>query len=171
MMLEKEGFNTSAVMGNHDKLLLDLYDDRIGIRNFKEKGGDQTLKSFGVGLCRDIPQKYFKFIERLSPFIITGDYVIVHAGINFGADDPWKDFQSMMTIRDYHVGEDQSKFKKIIHGHQASPLKDILNMVLDESATTLNLDNGCVYTEREGMGNLFVLNLEDMSFHILPCLD
>jgi serine/threonine protein phosphatase 1 len=171
MELQISGIRIQAVMGNHDKLLLDLMDNLITISQFEEKGGDWTMKSFDATTCRDIPQKYFKFIEGLSQYLIIGNLVIVHAGINFKSGDPWRDYESMRTIRNYRVSENRKGYRRIIHGHQASTLSEILSRVLDEEANTINLDNGCVYTEREGMGNLFVLNLKDMSFHILPCMD
>ena len=172
MDLNSAGFDIQSVMGNHDKLLLDLKNNRIDIRQFEEKGGDQTLKSFDARSCKDIPGKYFKFIEGLSQYLIIDNYIIVHAGINFDSADPWNDFESMRTIRNYKVDENvQSGYRRIIHGHQASTLQEILNKVLDEESVTLNLDNGCVYKGSEDAGNLFVLNLTDMSFHVLPCLD
>jgi len=171
MMLERKGFKTSSVMGNHEKLLLDMFHGTKGISESIEKEKDRMLRSFGVESIHAIPCKYFNFIEKLSPYLIIGEYVIVHAGINFQAEDPWKDFQSMLTIRDYHVDDENLEFRKIIHGHQAIPLKDIIIKITDQASNTINLDNGCVYAEREGMGNLVVLNLTNTSFHILPCLD
>jgi serine/threonine protein phosphatase 1 len=169
--LQGSGFNISAVLGNHEKLLLDMYYQGPPVPDFFQKGGDQTLKSFGVNTIQDIPRKYIHFIEKLSPYLIIGSYVIVHAGINFKAEDPWSDIDSMLTIRGFQAKADDIEYDKVIHGHQASPLKDILARLLDQNAASINLDNGCVYTNREGMGNLFVLNLADMSFHIQPCLD
>jgi len=169
--LEGSDIAMSAVLGNHEKLLLDMYYQDPEVPVFMQKGGDQTLKSFGVNTVRDIPQTYIRYIEKLPPYLIIGTDVIVHAGINFQAEDPWSDVESMLTIRDFQANPDDMEYDKIIHGHQASPLKDILPRVTDPHAVSINLDNGCVYTDREGMGNLFVLNLADMSFHIQPCLD
>jgi serine/threonine protein phosphatase 1 len=169
--LDQAGYKTRSVLGNHEKLLLDIYHRDTVLQDFFQKGGDQTLRSFGANTIQDIPRKYIQFIEKLSTYLILGPYVIVHAGINFRADDPWTDFHSMLTIRNFQVDGAALEYDKVIHGHQASPLKDILTNVIDKNATSINLDNGCVYTNREGMGNLFVLNLADMSFHIQPCLD
>jgi serine/threonine protein phosphatase 1 len=169
--LEGSGFTFNAVLGNHEKLLLDMYYQDPPVSEFYQKGGDQTLKSFGVNTIQGIPGKYIRFIEKLSPYLIIGQYVIVHAGLNLHAKDPWSDIVSMLTIRNFHADAEKMEYDKVIHGHQAIPLKNILAGVMDQNATSINLDNGCVYTNREGMGNLFVLNLSDMSFHIQPCLD
>ena len=169
--MQGSGFSINAVLGNHEKLLLDMYYQGPPVQDFFQKGGDQTLKSFGVSTIQDIPQKYIHFIETLSPYLIIGPYVIVHAGINFEAEDPWSDIDSMLTMRGFQANANDMEYEKVIHGHQAIPLKDIIVRLIDQNAASINLDNGCVYTNREGMGNLFVLNLADMSFHIQPCLD
>jgi serine/threonine protein phosphatase 1 len=171
VMLERKGIKISSVMGNHEKLLLDMYYGSKKIPEMFRNEKIPMLKSFDVESIQDIPGKYIEFIEKLSPYLIVDDYVIVHAGINFSAEDPWNDYQSMYTLRNYQVTDQTLEYRKIIHGHQASPLKDILIKIMDEYSRTINLDNGCVYTWREGMGNLVVLNLTNMSIHIQPCLD
>ena len=75
------------------------------------------------------------------------------------------------TIRDFMASPQKLKYKKVIHGHYAKPLQDILYNLIEKKGYVLNIDNGCVYTHREGMGNLFILNLNNLSYHIQPCLD
>ncbi len=171
MTLEEKGYHVTAVRGNHEQLLLDALENRNAIPAFLSKGGDTTLQSFGVNDVHRIPGKYINFIEGLDYFLELESFFIVHAGFNFTVADPLGDFMSMLTIRDYPVKPEMIGMKKIIHGHNATLLDDILEGILGENEHTINLDNGCVYAGKEGVGNLIILDLTDLSFYIQPCLD
>ena len=171
MKLKKQGLDIHTIMGNHEKLLLNAINNPDRYDEFINKGGDSTLRSFGVNHVNDIPDRYIYFMEELCYFIELKEYMIVHAGFNFTSEDPFTDYNSMLTIRNFPVDINRINHKTIIHGHNASTLQDILETVMNGKSSVKNLDNGCVYTEREGMGNLFVLNLTNMSFHVQPCID
>ncbi len=171
IMLRQKGFKIHTLMGNHEKCLLNAINNPDGSKDFINKGGDESLRSFGVGHVKDIPDKYVKFIKDLGYFIELKEFVIVHAGLNFLIDDPFKDYHAMLTIKNFPVDIERLNNKKIIHGHNACTLREIMDNLMNEKKSVINLDNGCVYTNRASMGNLFVLNLTNMSFHIQPCLD
>ena len=169
--LIEQGYQVHAVRGNHEQLLLNALEDESKVNDFLVKGGLDTLESFSSASVTEIPEHYIRFMDELPYFIELEDYFIVHAGFNFAAPDPFKDLDSMLYIRDFSIDPATVNYKRIIHGHYALPLEEILYNLIERKSYALNIDNGCVYTHREGMGNLFVLNLDDLSYHIQPCLD
>jgi len=169
--LIEAGYKIQAVRGNHEQLLLNAINDQTSVEDFILKGGLATLESFNVETVSEIPDHYIEFINKLPFYIELEDFFVVHAGFNYSASDPFSDLYSMLHIRDFVVDPEKTHYKTIIHGHYATPLQDILYHVMETKNYKLNIDNGCVYTHREGMGNLFVLNLSDLSYIIQPCLD
>ena len=169
--LIEKGYKILAVRGNHEQLLLNAISDETNVQEFILKGGLDTLESFNVNTVDDIPGRYIDYISELPYYIELDDFYIVHAGFNYLSSDPFGDYDSMLHIRDFVVNPEKTKYKTIIHGHYATPLQDILYHVIERKDYRINIDNGCVYTHREGMGNLFVLNLKDLSYFIQPCLD
>ena len=150
---------------------MNAIEDRNTTEEFILSGGLDTLESFHVRKVDEIPDRYIQYISKLPYYIELEDYFIVHAGFNFSCQNPFQDEVSMLTIRDYTVKPEILNYKKIIHGHHARSLQEILYDLIEKKGYALNIDNGCVYTNREGMGNLLVLMLNDLSYHIQPCLD
>ncbi len=171
LSMENSGYPVRYIRGNHEQLLLDALEHPGKTGDFISKGGDATLKSFNVADVIDIPAKYINFIKELPYYIELEDFIIVHAGLNFEKEDPYEDKNSMLNIRDFPVIPSKIGGKKIIHGHNASSLDQILGPLFSERHPVVNLDNGCAYKERKMMGNLVVLNLNTWSVHIQPCID
>jgi serine/threonine protein phosphatase 1 len=171
IQLRQEGYHINSVRGNHEQMLLNAIEDENMVHNFKLKGGLDTLESFDVHEVGHIPEKYIDFIQDLPFYLELEDCFIVHAGFNFSIEDPFEDLEAMLTIRDFTPVPEILKYKKIIHGHNARTFQEILYHLIEKNEYALNIDNGCVYTHREGMGNLLTLNINDMSYHIQPCLD
>jgi len=166
MSLIQNDIKVYSVRGNHEQLLLDAFNNNEKNELFKDRGGKETLESFQVGNIRDIPNVYIDFINELPYFIELKDYVIVHAGFDFSLDNPFSDYESMLTIRNFTMSPASLNYRKVIHGHNAINLQEIYRSIIEPDSYQLNIDNGCVYKDKEGMGNLFVLNLNDHSFHI-----
>ena len=166
MSLIQNDIKVYSVRGNHEQLLLDAFNNNEKNELFKDRGGKETLESFQVGNIHDIPNVYIDFINELPYFIELKDYVIVHAGFDFSLDNPFSDYESMLTIRNFTMSPASLNYRKVIHGHNAINLQEIYRSIIEPNSYQLNIDNGCVYKDKEGMGNLFVLNLNDHSFHI-----
>lgn len=166
MTLMQNDIKVYSVRGNHEQLLLDAFEDEEKNELFKTRGGKETLDSFQVQHVQDIPEVYIEYISALPYFIELKDFVIVHAGFDFSLNDPFSDPESMLTIRNFSVQPASFNYRKVIHGHNAINLQEIFRNVIETDSYQLNIDNGCVYKDKEGMGNLFVLNLNDHSYHI-----
>jgi serine/threonine protein phosphatase 1 len=171
MSLEKGGWNVHAVRGNHEQMLLDALEDKNTLPFFLAKGGYETIRSFNVDKISEIPDHYIEFINELEYYIELDNYYIVHAGFNFNPEDPFEDLDAMMTIRDFRVDPEKIGYKTIIHGHHAKTLEEIREGIVKNNKYIINLDNGCVYRHRAGMGNLVVMDISDHSYVIQPCID
>jgi serine/threonine protein phosphatase 1 len=171
LQMIKEGYTIKSVRGNHEQLLLSAIEDEHAVDDFLLRGGLDTLESFGIDSVAEIPDRYVRFISELPYYIELDQYYIVHAGFNLFLENPFDDTTSMLTLKDFTVIPEKLNYKRIVHGHYARPVQDILYNFLEKNGYAYNIDNGCVYTHREGMGNLFILNLDELTYHIQPCLD
>ena len=98
--LKNDGYNVTALKGNHEDFMVELYDaekqakntwwHRLGDRKHKvwmEIGGKATLSSFGVTHVRDVPVDYIEWMRGLKYYILLDKFVLVHAGLNFKNED------------------------------------------------------------------------------------
>ena len=158
--LQREGYHVVGLMGNHEEMLLNARTDEDEAQRLLRHGGQQTLLSFGVADLADIPPPYFDWIEQLPSLLILENYVLVHAGLNFELLNPFADEQAMRWIRDSPVNPKLIGYRVLVHGHTPVALGSIRNRLKQESITEINLDGGCVYSEREGQGHLVAFELE-----------
>ncbi len=169
MNLEKEEYEVHFIRGNHEDMCIKAYtaDQKrrfLGAKHDEQKsweavGAGETLKSFGVKHPREIPKIYIEWMEHCVPFIELEDYILVHAGMNFHAEDPFADEKSMMWTRNFRVDFTKSHGKKVIHGHipvDYSFMKLVINQ--NENYDFIALDNGVFDNGKPGMGNLIAFN-------------
>lgn len=185
MRLEQSGIPTICLLGNHEEAILHAYQKEVKLHKtfslFPKKnkplkfwlgiGGESTLESFGVKKVRHIPEHYFEWIRNLQLYYLSEKYVVVHAGLNFEAEDPFLDTEAMTKVRDFKVDFDKSGYRKIIHGHVQLSLDFIKSTIDDKATTFIGLDNGCVHRKRIGMGNLLALELNSLELRIQPNID
>ena len=69
--LRNSGYNVQCLRGNHEQYLLDGLEFSWEEIAFKNRGGKETLASFGVEDIHKIPQKYLDFISALPFYIET----------------------------------------------------------------------------------------------------
>jgi serine/threonine protein phosphatase 1 len=176
MQLPQQGIELKALMGNHEISLLDAYQMEFQLpkpsfwkkpKNEKKLawysyGGDTTMKSFGIEDIKQIPSEYIQWLESLDYYYSTRNYVMVHAGLNFREEDPFVDKHAMLWIRDFKVDKARIGNRKVIHGHVPVHMDLILECLNTSGYDFIDLDNGCVYTDRPGMGNLVALELGSM---------
>jgi serine/threonine protein phosphatase 1 len=168
--LIQQGYFVKNLMGNHEDLLLKVLNNEIDYSNFLDKGGKSTLDSFGVREVSAIPSMYLDFLKNLEYFIELQDTLLVHAGFDFSSPEPFREYDSMLNIREFGWNSDKTGNRRIIHGHVPTPLTDIVHQFSTKNQL-LDLDGGCVYPHRAGMGNLLALDLTSWKLFIQPCLD
>ena len=169
--LKRHGFKARTLSGNHEAMMLDALEDTESLAHWNMNGGRQTLTSFGVTAIRDVPPSYWLFLQHLEYFIELDDYLLVHAGFNFRAENPLTDFDSMLWIRNFQVDQEFLGQRKIVHGHTPTPVHKI-SQTIENKAQVINIDAGCVYVNRmAGLGYLTGLNLDTLEYFLVPNQD
>jgi Calcineurin-like phosphoesterase. len=181
MQLENEEFDVHFIIGNHEDYCIKAWEadqkkSLFGIKKTAQKeweryGGKQTLQSFGAKKPSEIPVAYIDWMKKCKPFIELEKYILVHAGMNFNAEDPFKDTRSMMWVRDFKVDYSKTHGKKIIHGHVPVDLCFIDLLLHSNTYKFIALDNGVYSVDSPGFGNLIALNIDTREIRIQFNLD
>ena len=165
LKLKFSGYQIRTLMGNHEAMMLDALEDTESLLHWRLNGGNQTLASFGVTTLQDIAPSYWLFLQNLEYYITLDDYILVHAGLNFNAPNPFADIDSMLWIRNFTVDNELLGKRKLVHGHTPTPAVDIAQNIKSKPQV-INIDGGCVYLKRmPGLGFLTALNLDTLEFH------
>lgn len=109
---------------------------------------------------KKVKPRYEDFLRSLPHYILSGDnYVLIHAGLNFAAD-PLTAFDEMLFLREMDYRPERIGNRKVIHGHTPTNMANIV-AALQHRLPVINLDNGCVYTDkRPQRGQLISLELD-----------
>lgn len=170
MDLQEGGWNIHCLKGNHEDYCVRCWEADREWHLFKPDlqklwenvGAKATYKSFGVKRPREIPEKYIEWMRNLPYYYEIENYILVHAGMNFHAEDPFEDTQSMINTRDFKVDFSKTRGKRIIHGHLPEDYSFIDHVVHNQdSYDFIVLDNGVFYSKKTGMGNLMAFNPDD----------
>lgn len=156
MKLQKQGFYIYTLRGNHEEMLLESQQrGKQDLLNFTFEQNSRDL----LNNREELSGRYVKFIKRLPYYFLLEDFVLVHAGFNFSARNPLKDYRAMLYIRDFPVDLSFLKERRLIHGHNPKPLS-LIEAFINEKSPVIPLDNGCVYWgKRADHGHLLAFNL------------
>jgi serine/threonine protein phosphatase 1 len=171
LQLKQTGFKIQALKGNHEDMLLKSILDPSYLKMFLYNGGERTLESFSVSHPRLLPEKYLDFFQSLPFYAIYKEFILVHAGVNSDAEDPLRDYDSMIWTRRFKV-EGKIAHNFVVHGHTPVPIMEIQESarVVDRDRK-INIDNGCVFGLNEFYGNLCCLELETRKIYFQPNID
>ncbi|MFZ4523951.1 MAG: metallophosphoesterase [Bacteroidales bacterium] len=177
--LQKSGYNVTAIKGNHEDFMVELYDAEKKSKNswwhnfgnkkhkaWLEIGGKPTLSSFDVQHIRDVPEEYIEWMRTLTHYVELERFVLVHAGLNFKNEDPFEDLQSMLWLREYEIKPEKIGGRRIIHGHVPVNMELITQSIRNKVYKFIDLDNGPYLTGKDGFGNLVALELESLEMVI-----
>jgi serine/threonine protein phosphatase 1 len=132
------GFETVALLGNHEDFLLEFLDDPSVGPHWMMNGGVQTLESYDIALMdscyfrsdrwdalsqalRDaLPAPHRRFLERLQPTHREGDYLFVHAGIRPGLPLGDQGQYDLLWIRGEFLFSEADHGAVVVHGHTIS---------------------------------------------------
>jgi serine/threonine protein phosphatase 1 len=128
---QRRGDRWIALRGNHDQLVLDAVAGKseAAFRRWMQKGGLETLASYGVGrkeaslsrARRAIPSQHLAFLDGLPFSFRAGDHFFVHAGIDPRRPLDRQSEDDMMTIRDPFLRGSHLLPFTVVHGHVPSP--------------------------------------------------
>ena len=152
-------FETIALKGNHEQILLDFIADPERWATYRRLGGIETLMSYGVerdllldsnvvpATLRDsflalLPQSHHDFLRSLSLSYDCGDYHFVHAGVRPGVPLDRQTDDDRLWIRDqFLTAGDVFGGRVIVHGH--TPTRNPENL-----GYRIGIDTGAYMTGR-----------------------
>ena len=162
------GFETVFLKGNHDDTLLQfLVDPMVGDawRNF---GGFDTLKSYGVTHTPDkpwaqtrgefaaaLPREHLEFFKNLKLHFTVGDYLFVHAGLRPRVPFEEQTETDMLWIREEFLDSPVNFGRIVVHGHTPSNIPIV-------RPNRIGIDTGAYMTD-----NLTALVLEGKTLRFL----
>jgi hypothetical protein len=132
--------NRSAVVGNHDRVLLEKY-----------SGTDVPLESFHVQAIAEFGDRfgeYMKWVAALPPYIDLGDYLIVHAGLRPGRSLAEQDIKDLTEIRRVVVEDKEIPWFDVYNGNQTVIFGHWVFSEPVVRKNALGIDTGCVYGGR-----------------------
>lgn len=151
--LLENGYDVIPLMGNHESMLLDAFEDKKNISKWIQNGGNETLKSFEVNSLKEIESKYIEFFKGLRYYYSFEEYLFVHAGFNDNLLNPFTDYYSMLWKCKETYTNPLLSDKTIVHGHNPVRVAICEERVLAKHRV-INIDTGCVYKDNEGYGML-----------------
>lgn len=158
--LRDKGYPIFTLRGNHEQMMLDARTDKRALSLWLDNGGKKTMKSFGIKSLDNLPAGYFSFLNETEFYLQKGNYIFVHAGLNFKNENLFEDKEAMLWERDFYPQQPALQNRLLIHGHTPIPL----TFILQQKGNCINIDGGCVYRNRTNFGNLVAINLSDMEY-------
>lgn len=152
-----------VLMGNHEEMFLDSFDNEEVLRHFLRFGGRETLLSYpldpkaysaaSLGEVRRmmsdyIPEDDVSFIRSMEEMIAVGDYLFVHAGIRPGVPLAEQKAGDLRWIREPFTTTRESFGPVVVHGHTIYDAPEI-------TPNRIGIDTGAYRT-----GRLTALGLE-----------
>lgn len=165
--LRSLGVEVHVLRGNHEDIMLKAFTSEKAHEFWLSCGGEQVLQSFQVNNITEIPDKYIQFIQQSLLILYHQPFYFVHAGFDFSLADPLSGTEAMMWIRKMQINSNWLGSNRIIHGHTPMPLSEIQK----QKGPAYNLDGGCVYKEKPGLGNLVAMNMHTGKIHAVKNID
>ena len=136
------GFETRALKGNHEALLLGFLERPGTYAHWRMNGADATLISYGVdppredappgvaAACRDafaaaLPPAHLAFLNALPLSCSLGGYLFVHAGIRPGVALEDQKPEDLMWIREDFLDSGDDFGMVVVHGHTPALEPDV----------------------------------------------
>ncbi|MBO9446385.1 metallophosphoesterase family protein [Ruegeria sp. R14_0] len=157
---QAEGKNWTFLRGNHDQMYAMFLEDYprndarllVGYHWLHPRiGGVETLKSYGVEVedgdriyqvhaqaKQVVPQAHLDFMSNLQSFHLTGDVLLVHAGIRPGIPLDQQDRDDLIWIRGEFLDHEGEYPWLIVHGHSHVPAPE-------HHGNRVNIDTGAGY--------------------------
>jgi serine/threonine protein phosphatase 1 len=161
LSLQNKDFNLIPLMGNHEKMLLNAFDNTQNLSKWLFFGGKQSMLSFGIKDLSELEKKYKIFFQNLKNYHIIKDTIFVHAGFNDHIKEPLLDIYPMLwTCNDAYLNP-FFKNKTVIHGHCAISIDTSLANINKESKV-INIDTGCVYQKQNSGLSAYIIETKKL---------
>jgi len=166
--LKSAGYSVLSIRGNHEEMMLNACRNRTESLLWLENGGLATLRNFNVEDACEIPIETRKFLAGLPYYILLDRFILCHAGINCLAENPLEDHEAMIWSRNLPVMPERLGGRRVICGHTVHTLEEIRSSM---ESDRIFLDNGCVFKDMKGLGNLVALEIGSMTLYKTENID
>ena len=150
---QKEGFQIFVLIGNHEQMLLETYEQN-------ENQISKKLLAYNyledlINENREIKSKYSAFFESMLFYIELENCLLVHAGfdVNYeplNGENLFTNAYAMLWIRKFKGNLYKTNKKPVVHGHVVHNLEEIkenLELAKENRTAIVPIDNGCVYVK------------------------
>ena len=173
--LRRASYNLVLLMGNHEYLLLHARESMEYFKLWMLNSGFTTLRDFGIDIdkhpgteaLKRLPFLYHDFFRKLRFYAETPGFFITHGCFEGRTENPLDDLNSMIWQRSESYNESFLHGRILIHGHTPASLEEIRRRADDQGTLILNLDAGCVYAGKAGLGHLAALDLDSRELFAL----
>lgn len=152
------GFERICLAGNHEVVMLDYVDGRLGLADWMSMGAASTLLSYGIDLDRlvqvyrssrqidevirkAIPAEHLAFLRSLPILVEARRFVFVHAGVRPEIDLDRQSDYDLAFIRSEFYERAHLLKKYVVHGH--TPVSEA-----KREGMRVNIDTGAVFGGR-----------------------
>jgi len=167
--------NTSFLKGNHEDMLASFlgFGGQMG-DVYLANGGNETLQSYALpkyapasAFLESIPENHKEFYNALERYLVVGNFVFVHAGL-----DPLRALQhqvddDLFWIRDEFINNIHYFDKTVIFGH--TPYQDVVfhvpykigidtGVVFGNKLSCIELTEGRILQVNAGSSNVITSN-------------
>ena len=150
---ELAGFETVALKGNHEQMMLDFLEEGSGdaLEIWLRNGGAAALESFGIDTDLDSVDRE-EAIASVGPDILRwlstlvrshreGGFFFAHAGVRPGVPLNRQRPEDLIWIRERFTDSDEDFGLRIVHGHSPSEAPVVRR-------NRIGIDTGAVWTGR-----------------------
>jgi serine/threonine protein phosphatase 1 len=172
--LQSNGYKVNPLRGNHEQEILESYEeyDTATFKFYVKRFRSEDL----IDTKGKIKEPYFSFMKNLPFYLQLPDYYLVHGGINFEKENPFKDLRNLLVLRKSLYNAEKACNRRIVFGHQPTHIEDI-RKAIENRSTLLPLDNGCIYSkphkvfDYKRLGNLVCFNLDSFELTLQKNID
>ena len=153
-----EGFERICLAGNHEVMMLDYIDGRLGLKDWMSMGAASTLHSYGIDperlaqvyrsrrqidevIRKAIPAGHVAFMRSMPILVEAPRFIFVHAGVRPELDIDQQSDDDLVLIRsDFYKRAGLLK-KYVVHGHTPVAEPEL-------EGKRVNIDTGAVFGGR-----------------------
>lgn len=162
------------IMGNHEEMFLESFNDLETLRPFLKYGGRETLLSYPIDpltysaaelgelqelMFDAVPKEDLDFLRGFEDSIIKGDYLFVHAGIQPNVPLGDQRASHLRWIREPFLSHGGDHGYIVVHGHSIMAEAEVL-------ANRIGIDTGAYDS-----GKLTALGLEGTNRWLIETRD
>jgi serine/threonine protein phosphatase 1 len=152
------GFERICLAGNHEVVMLDYIDGRLGLADWMSMGAASTLLSYGIDhdrlaqiyrssrqidevIRKTIPAAHIAFLRSLPILVEAQRFIFVHAGVRPEVDLERQSDYDLAFIRSEFYERAHLLKKYVVHGH--TPVAEA-----KRDGMRVNIDTGAVFGGR-----------------------